>query len=470
MKPLLLIVDDEKTQREGLRAVLEDHYDIYIADNAASAIELLESEPFDILLTDFRMPGEDGLKLIKRAKSLSHSPVCILMTAFGSEETAVQAIKEGADDYIPKGGMLIEDLEKKIQRALKLRNLEEENTALKKQLGNQFKTNNIVGESPVMRHVFDTVDQVAPTNATVLILGESGTGKELIAKAIHQMSHRSHHPMVTVHCAGLSPTLLESELFGHEKGAFTGAHERRIGRFEKADGGTLFLDEIGEIDTSTQIKLLRILGERSFERVGSTKTINVDVRLLAATNKDLPKLMQEGKFREDLYYRLRVVEIRLPSLRERPTDIPALAMTFLKEFSSQNRKKVNDFSKEALDCIVRHPWPGNVRELRAAIEHALVFAKGRRVELVDLPGSMRSAPSGQMPQAIGGGSSGMFSSSSPEVHTATVVPANLSVEENEKQLMMEALKQTGGNRTEAAKLLGMSRRTLHRKLTKFQIH
>jgi two-component system response regulator AtoC len=321
-----------------------------------------------------------------------------------------------------------------------------------------------------MRYVFDTVDQVAPTNATVLILGESGTGKELIAKAIHQMSHRSHHPMVTVHCAGLSPTLLESELFGHEKGAFTGAHERRIGRFEKADGGTLFLDEIGEIDTSTQIKLLRILGERSFERVGSTKTINVDVRLLAATNKDLPKLMQEGKFREDLYYRLRVVEIRLPALRERPTDIPALAMTFLKEFASQNRKKVNDFSKEALDCIVRHSWPGNVRELRAAIEHALVFAKGRRVELADLPGSMRMPPPS--------GAAVLVSPEMPgSVHVGPAVlghgagsHANLSVEENEKQLMMEALKQTRGNRTEAAKLLGMSRRTLHRKLTKFQIH
>ncbi|MDC0264156.1 sigma-54 dependent transcriptional regulator [Verrucomicrobia bacterium] len=467
MKPLLLIVDDEKTQREGLRAVLEDHYDVYIADNAASAIELLESEPFDVLLTDFRMPGENGLKLIKRAKSLGNPPVCILMTAFGSEETAVQAIKEGADDYIPKGGMLIEDLEKKIQRALKLQKLEEENTVLKQQLGTKFRTSNIVGESPVMRHVFDTVEQVAPTQATVLILGESGTGKELIAKAIHQTSNRSHHPMVTVHCAGLSPTLLESELFGHEKGAFTGAHERRIGRFEKADGGTLFLDEIGEIDTSTQIKLLRILGERSFERVGSTKTIKVDVRLLAATNKNLPKLMGEGKFREDLYYRLRVVEIQLPSLRERPTDIPALAMTFLREFAEQNRKKVTEFTKEALDAIVRHSWPGNVRELRAAIEHALVFAKGKKVELFDLPASMRSQaglvhaePAGESsaPGALPGGNAlgGPFS--------------NLSVEENEKQLMIQALKRTSGNRTEAAKLLGISRRTLHRKMARFKLN
>jgi two-component system, NtrC family, response regulator AtoC len=468
MKPLLLIVDDEKTQREGLRAVLEEHYDIYIADDAASAIELLEAEAFDVLLTDFRMPGENGLKLIKRAKSLQHPPVCILMTAFGSEETAVQAIQEGADDYLPKGGLLIEDLEKKIQRALKLQKLEKENTALKQQLGKQFKTSNIVGESPAMRRVFDTVEQVAPTNASVLILGESGTGKEVIAKAIHQMSHRSHHPMVTVHCAGLSPTLLESELFGHEKGAFTGAHERRIGRFEKADGGTLFLDEIGEIDASTQIKLLRILGERSFERVGSTKTINVDVRLLAATNKDLPKLMREGRFREDLYYRLRVVEIHLPSLRERSTDIPALALTFLKEFSSLNQKKVVEFTKEALECIVRYPWPGNVRELRAAIEHALVFAKGRRVELSDLPNSMHLA--GNQPAAHSGGHT--FRQESvvlPEEPTRAEF-ANLSVAENEKNLMIQALKQTRGNRTEAAKLLGVSRRTLHRKMARFEIN
>ena len=468
MKPLLLIVDYEKTQREGLRAVLEDHYDVYIADNASSAIELLESESFDVLLTDFRMPGEDGLKLIKRAKSLGQPPICILMTAFGSEETAVQAIKEGADDYIPKGGMLIEDLEKKIQRALKLQKLEEENTTLKQHLGKQFQTSNIIGESPVMQYVFDTVEQVAPTQATVLILGESGTGKELIAKAIHQISHRSHHTMVTVHCAGLSPTLLESELFGNEKGAFTGAHERRIGRFEKADGGTLFLDEIGEIDTSTQIKLLRILGERSFERVGSTKTIKVDVRLLAATNKDLPKLMKEGKFREDLYYRLRVVEIHLPSLRERPTDIPALAMAFLREFSDQNRKKVTEFTKEALEAIVRYSWPGNVRELRAAVEHALVFAKGRKVELFDLPASMRSNEPSSASSSEGDFNARAGTMPGPAVVSGSF--SNLSVEENEKQLMIQALKRTRGNRTEAAKLLGISRRTLHRKMARFQLN
>ena len=466
MKPMLLIVDDEKTQREGLRAVLEDHYEVYIADSAASAIELLESDSFDVLLTDFRMPGEDGLKLIKRAKSLAQPPVCILMTAFGSEETAVQAIKEGADDYLPKGSMLIDDLEKKIQRSLKLRRLEEENIVLKQQLGKRFQTSNIVGESPAMRGVFDMVEQVAPTNATVLILGESGTGKELIAKAIHQSSHRAHHAMVTVHCAGLSPTLLESELFGHEKGAFTGAHERRIGRFEKADGGTLFLDEIGEIDLSTQIKLLRILGERSFERVGSTKTLSVDVRLLAATNKDLPKLMAEGKFREDLYYRLRVVEIQLPALRERATDIPALAMGFLSEFAHQNRKKVTEFSNEALEALVHYVWPGNVRELRAAVEHAVVFAKGRKVDLTDLPPLLRSGGLSESSRSIPGEGHGRLMMPS----SSTTQGTSFSLQENERQLMIDALKATRGNRTEAAKLLGMSRRTLHRKMTKYDLY
>ncbi len=454
MKPVLLIVDDEKTQREGLRAVLEDRYEVYLAEDAATALELLEGEPFDVLLTDFRMPKEDGMKLIARAKGLSHPPVCILMTAFGSEELAVEAIKCGADDYIPKGGMLIENLEKKISRALKLQSLEEENKALKRQLGNQFRLSGIIGASEIMGRVFETVEQVAPTTATVLILGESGTGKELIAKAIHQASHRAHHPMVTVHCAGLSPTLLESELFGHEKGAFTGAHERRMGRFEKANGGTLFLDEIGEIDASIQIKLLRILGERSFERVGSTKTQQVDVRLLAATNKDLLKMMKEGKFREDLYYRLRVIEIRLPALRERASDVPALAQAFLKEYAAQNGKKVTEFSKPALNALMQYSWPGNVRELRAAIEHAMVFARGRVVDVGDLPSSATMRPSESDPTTP------VFVEHAPDT---------LSVEENEKRLMAQALKRTKGNRTEAAKLLDISRRTLHRKMKRFQL-
>jgi len=306
---MLLIVDDEKPTRDGLRAALEDRYDVYVAEDATTATELLEKDHFDVLLTDFRLPNEDGMKLITRAKSLPKPPVCILMTAYGSEELAVQAMKSGADDYVAKGRMQIDELEMRIARVLRQQKLEAENVSLRQQLHTKFGLENIVGQSEPMREIFEVVQQVAPSKATVLITGESGTGKELIAKAIHHLSPRSRAPMVTVHCAGLAPTLLESELFGHEKGAFTGAHERRVGRFEEAHGGTLFLDEIGEIDATLQVKLLRVLGERTFERVGSNKTLTADVRILAATNKKLEELVRGGTFREDLYYRLKVVEI-----------------------------------------------------------------------------------------------------------------------------------------------------------------
>ena len=321
---MLLIVDDEKPTREGLRAALEDHYDVYVAEDAAAAMSLLEREHFAVMLTDLRLPGEDGMKLVARAKSLGKPPVCILMTAYGSEDVAVEAMKHGADDYISKGRLQIEELELRINRALRRQSLEEENQALHQQLDRKFRLEGIIGESPAMKEVLEIVQQVAPTRATVLITGESGTGKELIAKALHQSSPRARYPLVTVHCAALAPALLESELFGHEKGAFTGAHERRIGRFEQAQGGTLFLDEIGEIDASVQVKLLRFLGERTFERVGSNKTLTADVRMVAATNKQLEALVKSGNFREDLYFRLRVVEIHLPPLRERKGDITLL--------------------------------------------------------------------------------------------------------------------------------------------------
>ncbi len=279
MTPTLLIVDDEKTTREGLRAALEHRYDVYLAEDAKAATELLERESFDVLLTDFRLPSEDGMKLIARAKSLPKPPICILMTAYGSEELAVEAMKQGADDYIAKGRLQIDELELRIARALRRQNLETENVSLRQQLDVKFGLEKLTGESPAMREVFETVQQVAPTRATVLLQGESGTGKEMVAKVIHQLSPRAQQPMVTVHCAALTATLLESELFGHEKGAFTGAYERRLGRFEVAQGGTLFLDEIGELDASIQVKLLRFLGERTFERVGSNKTLTADVRL-----------------------------------------------------------------------------------------------------------------------------------------------------------------------------------------------
>ena len=298
-KPTLLIVDDEKPTRDGLRAALEDRYDVYVAQDAKAAMDLLERENFDALLTDFRLPSEDGMKLIARAKSLARPPVCILMTAYGSEELAVDAMKRGADDYLPKGRLQIDELELRIARALRRQGLETENLSLRRQLDTRFGLENIVGESPAMKEIFDVVQQVAPSRATVLVTGESGTGKELIAQAIHRLSPRAQQPLVIVHGAAQAPTLLESELFGHEKGAFTGAHERRIGRFEQAQGGTLFLDEIGEIDATIQVKLLRFLGERTFERVGSNKTLTADVRLITATNKNLEEMVKAGSFRED---------------------------------------------------------------------------------------------------------------------------------------------------------------------------
>src|SRR5436190_20005788 len=377
-KPMLLIVDDEKPTREGLRAALEDRYDVYLAEDAATAMELLERDNFQVLLTDFRLPNEDGMKLIARAKSLPKPPVCILMTAYGSEELAVEAMKNGGDDYINKGRLQIDELEMRIARVLRQQQLESENKVLRQQLDTKFGLENIIGQSEAMQEVFDTVRQVAPARTTVLLTGESGTGKELIAKAIHNLSPRSKQPLVAVHCAGLPPTLLESELFGHEKGAFTGAHERRIGYFEQAQGGTLFLDEIGEIDPTTQVKLLRFLGERIFERVGSNKTLSADVRVIAATNKNLEEMVKAGKFRDDLFFRLRTFELQLPPLRDRLGDIPLLAQNFLREFAKENNKPVNEFTADALEALMNYSWPGNVRELRTAIEHAVVLCRGEK--------------------------------------------------------------------------------------------
>ena len=452
MTPNLLIVDDEKPTRDGLRSALEDRYEVYVAEDSASAIELLESETFDVLLTDFRLPNnEDGMKLIGRAKTLPKQPICILMTAYGSEELAVEALKHGADDYLAKGRMQIDELETRIARALRLRSLESENQTLKQQLNKKFGLENIIGESEPMQRVMDIVRQVAPARATVLIQGESGTGKELLAKAIHQLSPRSVKPMVTVHCAALSPTLLESELFGHEKGAFTGAHERRIGRFEQAEGGTLFLDEIGEVDETTQVKLLRFLGERSFERVGGNKTLSADVRVVAATNKNLKKLVGIGEFREDLYFRLNVVELWAPSLRDRLNDVPLLALNFLSEFAIENTKTITDFTAEALEAMIRYNWPGNVRELRTAVEHAVVLSKSEMIQLTDLPHSVQSR--------------GVIQN---EVQLNNpIIEKGVTLEEAEKQLIVRTIKECRGNRTAAAKKVGISRRTLHRKLHRY---
>ncbi|MDA7916021.1 sigma-54 dependent transcriptional regulator [Verrucomicrobia bacterium] len=449
----ILIVDDEKPTREGLRSALEDKYDVYIAEDAEAAFGLLEREQFDVLLTDLRLPNDDGLKLIARAKSLSHPPICILMTAYGSEEIAVEAMRRGADDYIAKGRMQIDELELRIAKALRSNNLEEENKVLKQQLSSRHGLENIIGRSAAIEGVLNVVRQVAPTRASVLVLGENGTGKEMVAKGIHQLSTRGNGPMISVHCAALTPTLLESELFGHEKGAFTGAHERRIGRFEQADGGTLFLDEIGDIDATTQVKLLRFLGERTFERVGSSKPQKADVRLIAATNKDLAGMVKEGGFREDLYFRLKVVVVTMPPLRQRADDVPLLASSFLKEFAQENGKKITEFRPEALDAMMRYEWPGNVRELRSAVERAVIFASPPAIALRDLP-----------PEISGG--IGKFGKAESE----SVVPTSgLTVKDAERELIIQALRDCSGNRTKAAQMIGVSRRTLHRKLHQYHL-
>lgn len=451
--PTLLIVDDEKPTREGLRAALEDKFDVYVAESAEGALQLLEKESFDVMLTDLRMPGSDGFQLITRAKSLPKPPVCILMTAYGSEDVAVEAMKRGADDYVAKGRMQIEELELRIQRAMKRQTLEVENRQLHERLDQKYGVTSLVGDSPALNEVLDVVRQVAPTRTTVLITGESGTGKEVVAKTIHQLSPRARGPWVAVHCAGLPASLLESELFGHEKGAFTGAHERRAGRVELAQGGTLFLDEIGEIDATTQVKLLRFLGERTFERLGSNKTQTADVRLVAATNKDLRAMVKAGTFREDLYFRLAVVPVHLPPLRDRLSDIPQLAATFVREFAKENGRGVKGIETAAMDLMLKYRWPGNVRELRTAVEHAVVLCRGEWIGVRDLPPSVRT-PSVE-PVAL---------------ETQQVLSGGrVTLREAEKQLLIHALEECGGNRTEAAKKLGISRRTLHRKLHEFHL-
>ncbi|MDB6172439.1 MAG: zraR [Chthoniobacteraceae bacterium] len=449
MNPTILIVDDEKHTREGLRTSLEDNFEVYVAADIQGALNILEADSIDLLLTDLRLGGEDGMKLIDKVLDRPHPPIIIMMTAYGSVDTAVEAMKRGAYDFVTKP-LNIDKLEILIQRALRSRDTEKEVIELKKVVENKFGLARLIGESAAMHEVFNTIKQVAPTRATVLILGESGTGKELAAQATHTLSGRPKAKFVTVHCAALSPQLLESELFGHEKGAFTGAFEKRIGRFEQANGGTIFLDEIGEIDATTQVKLLRVLSEdRAFERVGGNTPIKVDVRLVAATNKDLGKLVADGKFRDDLFFRLSVVPITMPPLRARKEDIPLLVSAFLKGFSEENGKAIAEFTSEAMQSILRYDWPGNVRELRTAVEHGVVMATGPKITLRDLPMAVRQGG------ATTGGAAGKFPAPKEKP---------LDLQSHAHELIIQALEETKGNVTAAAKKLGISRRTLHRKI------
>lgn len=443
--PTVLIVDDERPTREGLARALGAAYRVLLAESGERALDILAAEPVDVVLSDLRMPGIDGLTLLRRILARQPQPAVLLLTAYGNVETAVEAVKAGAYDFLTKP-VDLDRLDLVLRRALEAREVRNENRRLREQLDVRYGIEHIIGQSPAMQEVLAMVRQVAPTRSTVLIEGESGTGKEMIAQAIHRLSPRRDGPFVAVHCAALAPTLLESELFGHERGAFTGAVERRIGRFEMADGGTLFLDEVGEIAPSIQVKVLRVLEERRFERVGGTAPVDVDVRLVAATNRDLRAMVAAGTFREDLFFRLHVVAIRLPPLRERAGDIPLLAARFAEELAAANGMPPPRIAPEAMDALSAYPWPGNVRELRNTIERMVVLARSDTLGTADLPAEIRSAAG-----AVGAG---------PAVD-------GLTIEAAERRLIEAALAATGGSRARAAERLGISRRTLHRKLERY---
>jgi DNA-binding NtrC family response regulator len=447
MPATILIVDDEKNTREGLSLALEEEYEVYMASSADEAFNLMEAETFDLVLTDLRMVGKSGLKVIDRAISLPNQPICIMMTAYGNVETAVEAMRRGAFDFLTKP-VSLEKLEILIKRALQSRRIEAENVVLHERLDKKYSFEGIVGNSPGLTEVLDKVKLVAPSKATVLLEGETGTGKELIAQAIHQNSNRARQAFVPVHCAALAANLLESELFGHEKGAYTGATERRIGRFEAADGGTLFLDEIGEIDSATQVKLLRFLETRSFERLGSSTPIQVNVRLVCATNRNLTEMAKRGEFREDLLYRLNVISIYLPPLRERREDLAVLLKHYIDSFAQENDLSPIDLTEGAIKVLLDYRWPGNIRELRNFCENTVVLMRGKELAEYDLD------PKYHQQTELSTDDKTQLLSNSP----------TLCKEDNEKRLLRNALIKANGNRTHAAELMGISRRTLHRKL------
>jgi two-component system response regulator AtoC len=449
MLPTLLIVDDERATRDGLRSALEEDFDVYTAASNSEALTILRSEEIQLMLTDLRLGGDSGMDLIDAASKLSFPPIILMMTAYGSVDTAVEAMRRGAFHFVTKP-LNLDEVEMLLKRALRSRTLETENVQLAKQIKKGSSLSRLIGKSPEIKRVTDMIEQVAPTRATILIEGESGTGKEVVANSIHHLSGRPASKLVIVNCAALSPQLLESELFGHEKGSFTGAAQKRIGRFELADGGTLFLDEIGEIDPATQVKLLRALSERSIERVGSNSPIKVDVRLVAATNRNLRQLVDQGTFREDLFFRLNVVSIHMPTLRERTEDVILMANAFLKEFAEENQRPVKPLTDAAIRLLVSYPWPGNVRELRTAIEHGVVMSNDDVIDTRHLPAFLGepSHPAQVM--------------ASEKI--ALAAPAEFNLHSLESHAIRRALVETGDNRTQAAELLGISRRTLQRKI------
>ena len=455
-KPVILIVDDDKNTRDGLQRALQRHYTIKTAESAEVALAILGNETtVDVMLSDLRMPGTDGLGLLRRVNAQHPQTVCILLTAYGSVETAVEAMKQGAYDFLTKP-INLDHLDMLVARALKSRDLEKKVETLESQLNEKFGMENIIGESDAMKQVFEVIRQTAPTQASVLIQGPSGTGKELVAQSIHRLSTRAKGPFVAVHCAALSATLLESELFGHEKGAFTGATVQRKGRFELADGGTLFLDEVSEIDPSIQVKLLRVLEERTFERVGGEETIETDIRVIAATNRDLRDYVRQGRFREDLFYRLNVIEIKMPPLRERKSDIRALAQHFLEKYCREMGKEITKISSYAIDLLQKYDFPGNVRELENLMERSVAISNTN----ILLPDSL--ALTLHKRRWIEGVGDKRFDLND--------VPKGVVLEEIldqiERAYIEKAMESAGGNKKKAAELLGLRYRSLWHRIDK----
>ncbi len=450
MKRTILIVDDEKNIREGLAMDLElEGYDCVLASDGLEAWNIINRQQIDLVVSDLRMPGLSGEELLKRISGSYPMLPVVILTGHGTIESAVDAMRDGAVDFLTKP-VNLDRLNMLVKRSLANRDLYDQHQQLQEeldQLKKRTKYDRIIGKSQKIVRLMEVVQQIAPTKASVLITGESGVGKELIADAIHDLSNRSDGPFIKVHCAALTESLLESELFGHEKGAFTGAISQKKGRFELANGGTIFLDEIGEIDAATQVKLLRVLQEKQFERVGGETTITVDVRVVSATNRNLQEEIAKGNFREDLYYRLNVVQLEVPPLRERKEDIALLMTDFLRTFSDENGKQIEGFSNRARNALYKYDWPGNIRELRNCIESAVVMARGKLIELEDLPPAVAGA----------------------ESEAQLSLPVGITLEQAEKELIVNTITHCGGNKTKAAEVLGIGRKTLHRKLQEYKI-
>ena len=443
----ILVVDDDSYVREATEEILKiKGYEVDTAPEAKTALQKLDEGDYDLILSDIRMPGMTGMELLEAARAKVPDTHIILMTAYGTIENAVEAMKKGAYGYIQKGSADPAEIELLVEQALKYQETERENRRLRSELQERYSFDNMIGKAHCMEQVFDLIGTVADSRATVLVTGESGTGKELVARALHYNSSRRNGPFIRLNCAALPKELMESELFGHEKGAFTGAIKQTRGRFEMADGGTLLLDEISEIDPSLQAKLLRVLQEREFERVGSTQTIKVDVRILATTNRDLQQEVEEGHFREDLYYRLNVIELNLPSLRERKEDIPSLVQHFIDRYNEENGKQIEGITEDALDLLTQYSWPGNIRELENYIERAVVVSRTPVLNVVDFPQKITTEPSSRDDDGIHMG---------------------MTVHEMERRLIMKTLEGCDGNRTEAATLLAISTRTLRNKLHEY---